>query len=55
MSNLQSLQRTLIRTCPTVTVSEGVTPRISLVEQDDPSVFVFGSPKPVDPPVLLTI
>ena len=40
--NLQSLQCTPIRARPTVTVSEGVTPRISLVEQDDPSVFISG-------------
>jgi hypothetical protein len=54
VSSLLFSQRPFIRTGPTVAVSEGVTARISLVQQHDPSVFILDPPKPVDPPVLLT-
>jgi hypothetical protein len=52
--SVRSLQGALMRTRPTVPVSEGVVARISLDEQDDPDVFVLGTPKPINPPVLLT-
>ena len=48
-------QCTLIWTCPTVAVSERVTAGISLVKYNDPSVFILVPPKPVTPPVLLTV
>jgi len=51
---MRTLEWSLIRPCPTVTVSEGVTAGISLVEQDDPRLFIPGPAKPVIPPSLLT-
>jgi hypothetical protein len=51
---MQSLQGTLMRTRPTVPVSEGVVARISFDQQDDPGVFIPGTPKPINPSVLLT-
>jgi hypothetical protein len=53
-SRVRSLQGTLMRTRPTLPVSEGVVARISLDEQDDPDPFIPGTPKPINPAVLLT-
>jgi hypothetical protein len=54
-SSLRFSQWPLIRACPTVAISEGVIARISLVEQNDPGLFILGPTKPVDPPVLLAV
>jgi hypothetical protein len=51
---VRSLKGSLMRTSPTLPVAEGIVSRIALDEQDDPDIFIFGTPEPVNSSVLLT-